>query len=118
MPPVTPTHVVTSDASGSWGCRALTDQGQWFQVQWPASWAEVNNSAKEMVPVAISMAIWGRQWAKCQVLVKSDNMAVVQALTSGTARDPPTVDAHVAVPAFFHNHASNTHCRPSCARHP
>jgi len=88
MPPRKPTHVVTSDASGSWGCGALTDQGQWFQVQWPESWAEVNISAKEMVPVAISMAIWGRQWAECQILVRSDNMAVVQALTLGTARDP------------------------------
>ena len=88
MPPGVPTHVVTSDASGSWGCGALTDAGQWFQVQWPESWARINIAAKEMVPVVISVAIWGQEWARQQVLVRSDNMAVVYALTAGTARDP------------------------------
>ena len=34
------------------------------------------------------MAIWGQVWAKHRVLVRSDNMAVVHALTAGTARDP------------------------------
>ena len=62
MPPGDPAHVVTSDASGSWGCGALTDTGQWFQVQWPESWAEINIAAKEMVPVVISVAIWGQVW--------------------------------------------------------
>ena len=75
MPPGNPTHVVTSDASGTWGCGALTDTGQWFQVQWPESWAEINIAAKEMVPVVISVAIWGQVWAKHRVLVRSDNMA-------------------------------------------
>jgi hypothetical protein len=32
MPPEAPSHVVTADASGSWGCGAVTDSGQWFQV--------------------------------------------------------------------------------------
>ena len=74
MPPGDPAHVVTSDASGSWGCGALTDTGQWFQVQWPESWAEINIAAKEMVPVVISVAIWGQVWAKHRVLVRSDSM--------------------------------------------
>ena len=88
MPPEAPSHVVTSDASGSWGCGEVTDSGQWFQVQWPESWAEIAIAAKEMVPVVISAAIWGVQWAKCRVLVRSDNMAVVHCLTTGTARNP------------------------------
>lgn len=88
MPPGDPAHVVTSDASGSWGCGAVTDAGQWFQVQWPESWAGINIAAKELVPVVISVAIWGQDWAKHRVLVRSDNMAVVHALTAGTARDP------------------------------
>ena len=58
MPPGDPAPVVTSDASGSWGCGALT--GQWFQVQWPKPWAGINIAAKEMVPVVISVAIWGQ----------------------------------------------------------
>ena len=54
----------------------------------PESWGEITIAAKEMVPVVISIAIWGAQWTKCGVLVRSDNMAVVHCLTSGTARDP------------------------------
>ena len=88
MPPEAPSHVVTSDASGSWGCGAVTDSGQWFQVQWLESWGKITIAAKEMVPVVISIAIWEAQWTKCGVLVRSDNMAVVHCLTSGTARDP------------------------------
>ena len=83
-----PTHTVTSDAAGGWGCGAVTDMGQWFQVKWPESWSGVNIAAKEMVPVVISVAVWGQQWVGHTLLVRSDNMAVVQALTVGTARDP------------------------------
>ena len=88
MPPGDPELMVTSDASGSWGCGAVTCAGQWFQVQWPESWAEIHIAAKELVPVVISVAIWGQQWAKQQVRVRSDNLAVVHALSAGTARDP------------------------------
>ena len=66
-------------------CGALTDAGQWFQVQWPESQAGINIAAKEMVPVVISVAIWGQEWASHQIRV---NMAVVHALTAGMARDP------------------------------
>ena len=85
MPQEQPRHMITSDAAGGWGCRAVTDKGQWFQVQWPESWAGVHIAAKEMVPVVISVAIWGHEWAGCLLRVRSDNMVVVHA---GTAKDP------------------------------
>ena len=80
--------MVTTDASGTWGCGAVTDTGQWFQVQWPESWAGVCIAAKEMVPVVVSAVVWCQEWAKCGVLVRSDNMAVVHCLTTGSARHP------------------------------
>ena len=79
--------MVTSDASGTWGCGAVTHYGKYFQVKWPDSWSEVNIAVKEMVPVVIATAIWGEQWAERTVLVRSDNMAVVHVLSAGTARD-------------------------------
>ena len=88
MPPHAPSHMVTSDDSGSWGYGAVMENGNWFQVQWPGPWMEIAIAAKEMVPVVISAAVWGVQWAKCRVLVRSDNMAVVYCLTTGSARDP------------------------------
>ena len=88
MPPEAPSHAVTSDASGSWGCGAGMDSSHWFQVEWPESWSGVSIAAKEMVPVVISAAVWGHQWAKCGVLVRLDNMVVVHCLASGAVRDP------------------------------
>ena len=88
LPQTDPTHAVTSDASGRWGCGAVSDAGEYFQVQWPESWAQVNIAVKEMVPVVIAVAIWGQKWSKCTVMVRSDNMSVVYALSSGTAKDP------------------------------
>ena len=56
-------------------------------MQWPEHLAQVNIAVKEMLPVVIAVAIWGRSWAKNMLLVRSDNMAVVCALSAGTAKD-------------------------------
>ena len=88
LPDPLPSHTVTADASGSWGCGAVSDSGKYFQLQWPESWLQVNIAVKEMVPVVVAAAIWGQEWQDQTVLVKSDNMAVVEALSKGAARDP------------------------------
>lgn len=31
----TPSFMLTSDASGSWGCGAFSSMGEWFRFQWP-----------------------------------------------------------------------------------
>ena len=87
LPASEPGHVLTTDASGRWGYGAVTEQGEYFQLKWPDSWAEVNIAVKELVPVVIAVAMWGQQWAERTVLVRCDNMAVVHALATGTARD-------------------------------
>ena len=51
-----------------------------------ARMAAVGIASKQMVPVVISAAIWGKKWMRCGVLVRSDNMAV-HCLVSGMARD-------------------------------
>ena len=48
LPDPEPTIMVTSDASGTWGCGAVTHCGKYFQ---PDSWSEVNIAVKEMVHV-------------------------------------------------------------------
>ena len=88
LPPEEPAHTLTSDASGSWGCGAVTEADEFFQVKWPDSWAQVNIAVKEMVPVVIAVATWGCRWGPCKLLVRSDNMSVVCALSAGLARDP------------------------------
>ena len=43
-----PSVVISTDASGSWGCGALLSNSQWFQLQWPTSWEAVHIAAKEL----------------------------------------------------------------------
>ena len=42
---------------------------------------------KELVPIVIGAAIWGRQWAGKVILCRSDNAAVVAVINSGVSRD-------------------------------
>ena len=81
-------HTLWSDASGSWGCGALSHTLDWFQLQWPDSWKQHHIAAKEMVPIVVAVAVWGQEWSSTTVLAFSDNMAVVSAITAGRARDP------------------------------
>ena len=46
MPATSSSVTVTSDASGSWGCRAVTSDGLWLQLQWPQSWGNVHITTK------------------------------------------------------------------------
>ena len=89
-PPESPSLTCISDASGKWGCGAILSfpPQLWFQVQWPESWSSINIAAKEMVPVVVAAALWGRHWRGQTILFKSDNTATVTAICSGSARDP------------------------------
>ena len=88
LPPRQVSHTCWSDASGSWGCGALNHTLHWFQLQWPESWQKYHIAAKEMVPVVIAVAVWGPTWSSAKVLAFFDNMAVVSALSAGSAWDP------------------------------
>jgi len=81
-----PSYVVTSDASGSWGCGAFW-QSQWFQVQWPENFPSFHITVKELIPLVIAAAVWGRQWGKQHVQFKSDNAAVVSIINGGYSKD-------------------------------
>ena len=41
-------------------CGAFVASCGWFKVQWPASWLDVAIAQKELVPVVIAAAVWGR----------------------------------------------------------
>ena len=82
------------------GCGAFDKyRGSWFQLPWPASWAEVNIVAKELLPVVVAAAVWGRHWVGQRVLFLSDNAAVVAALASRSAHHP--ILAHLLNCLFF-----------------
>ncbi len=82
-------HTLISDASGSWGCGAFIEQSrQWFQLKWSMPWINRDIAVKELVPIIIAAAIWGKYWSNSTVTFLSDNMAVVHSLKKGSAKDP------------------------------
>ena len=88
FPLQSPSRHIYSDASGSFGCGAFDSTTCWFQLQWPAFWSLIDIAAKEMVPIVVAAALWGRLWEGCHICFHSDNMAVVAVLNKRTAKDP------------------------------
>ena len=54
---------------------------------------------KELIPVVIASAIWGRQWIGHTVQCKCDNEAVVAVITSRTSKNVPVM--HLLRCLFF-----------------
>ncbi len=80
-----PDLIVTSDASGSWGCGAFWDI-KWFQLKWVGLLRGAHIAIKELVPNVIAIAIWGNQWQGKVIQVLSDNAAVITAINKNTTR--------------------------------
>ena len=80
-----------SDASGSWGCGAWSGQ-QWFQIPWDDVLAGWHIAAKELLPIVIAAALWGKEWHGKQVHGGCDNQAVVEALEARACRDRVLMD--------------------------
>ncbi len=53
-----PTIIIASDASGSWGCGAFWDNA-WFQLPWTEEWTPWSIAAKELIPIVLACTIWG-----------------------------------------------------------
>ena len=88
LPPAQPQHYLESDASGSWGCAAIW-RYQWFQTEWNAAWHTSNIACKELLPILLAAATWGKYWEDSTVLCLCDNAAVVAVINSGWCRDKP-----------------------------
>ena len=81
-----PEIIVYSDASGSWGCGGYAEK-DWFQYRWLVRHQGLSIASKELIPVVISAAIFGRHWSGKLVNFMVDNLAVVQVLQATYCRD-------------------------------
>ena len=81
-----PDHEFYSDAAGSVGCGAVWGC-RWLKFTWPQSYVSVAIAPKELVPVVMACAVWGREWRGQLVRVHCDNEAVVAVLNSGYSKD-------------------------------
>ena len=78
-----PQRSVTADASGKWGCGAF----EGIQFKWPTTMAASHISIREMIPIVMSAALWGKDWRGKSVQFLSDNSAVVALINSGSSRE-------------------------------
>ena len=101
-----PDELVTTDASGSWGCGAVW-QNAWIQLAWEAEWLDKSIAAKELVRIVIACASWGNQWSGRSVLIKCDNMSVVQVVAALSSRDPLLM--HLLRLLYFFRAVHNIH---------
>ena len=86
LPPLEPHSHVESDASGSWGGAAIWGN-QWFQVKWSNSWKSLSIAVKELLPILLAAATWGREWSGLSIRCLRDNAAVVMVINTGWCRD-------------------------------
>ena len=73
---------VYSDASGSWGCGALSGES-WLQHQWiQGRSSKLSIAVKELIPIVMAATVWGGAWSRKVVRFHCDNEAVVVTLRS------------------------------------
>ena len=82
----TPGAHVYTDASGRFGAGGVWVPSQWFQLRWPTSWTEVDIVVKELVPVVIAAALWGRHWYRLHIRFHVDNEAVMAILRKRSSK--------------------------------
>ena len=86
-PPATLLQVVmTSNASGSWGCGAWLGNA-WFQLQWDQQSQSLSIAEKELLPVLLACLAWGLNWAGHLVVCCCDNLVVVACIQSHMSRN-------------------------------
>ena len=74
-------QIVTSDASGTWGCAAWSGQA-WLQLRWDERSQHLNIAVKELIPIVMAATVWGRSWHGSRVACRCDNQAVVAVVNS------------------------------------
>ena len=85
-PAMLPQVVMTSDASGSWGCGAWHGNA-WFQLQWDQRSQSLSIAEKELLPILLVCLAWGQNWAGHRVVCRCDNQVVVACIRSRTSRN-------------------------------
>ena len=84
-----PTQVTLStDASGNWGCGGyIQPDYKWFSWRWDNRIQADSIAIKELFPIVVAAAIYGKIWAGKGILRRCDNQAVVATLNSRYAKD-------------------------------
>ena len=81
-----PDVLVVSDASGSWGCAALSENA-WIQHPWLTAMKGFSIAHQELIPIIFAAIVWGHRWSQKTVQFICDNQAVVTVLNKTYCQD-------------------------------
>lgn len=74
-----------SDASGA-GFAAVYGQ-KWIQGRFPMHWMPMSIAVKELLPIVLTIELWGTSLANKLIVFMCDNYSVVHAVNKQTCRD-------------------------------
>ena len=81
-----PDMEVVTDASGSWGMGGVCFP-HWFLFEWPPELQRASIQVKELIPVVVAAALYGKDWRGKLVLFSVDNKAVVDIINSTHSKE-------------------------------
>ena len=62
---------LTTDASGQWGSGGFTEPTMaWFQWQWDTCTINESIPVKELFPILLAAALYGKHWKGCSILCR------------------------------------------------
>ena len=74
---------LTTDASGQWGCGGFIEPIMaWFEWQWDMHIINDSIAVKDLFPILLATALYGKHWKDCNILCRCDNQAVVTVVRS------------------------------------
>ena len=79
-------HLFT-DASGTIGFGAVFGD-LWFQGRWSRWWLTQNITLLELYPIVVAIETWGDRLENKQVMLHTDNQALVSVLQNHTSKEP------------------------------
>lgn len=87
LPAHSPTIELYTDASGSIGYGAVFGS-KWFNGKWSDWWLGQNITLLELYPIILAVEVWGPHMANKQLILYTDNSAIVAVLNKPTSKEP------------------------------
>ena len=75
------------EGHSDFGNRCLWQLGLWAVCEWNSMARQWNFVQKELLPIVLATAVWGKEWSGKVVKCYCDNLAVVEVLNSGYSKD-------------------------------
>lgn len=63
------------------------DGNDWFMLKWAGPIRSCHITIKELAPIVVAAAIWGKSWRGKAIHVQCDNSAVVSIINHGMSKN-------------------------------